>query len=136
MTILQFAKTYGMTKNKVKYYIKELDEGMIWKDDKGVIHITDEGVSKLIETTCKTTSTTDKTTSTTQRSTEDMILIAHLQEQVRQLQADKEFLQDQLRQANNRADFLTIQNLPFLKRRKALKDYNQRLLAEQNKKQD
>lgn len=135
MTILQFAKAYGMTKNKVKYYLKELDEGMTWKDNKGIIHISEDGVSKLLETTRRTTTTTERTASASQRSTEDMILIAHLQEQVRQLQADKEFLQDQLRQANNRADFLTIQNLPFFKRRKALKDYNQRLLTE-SKKQD
>ena len=123
MTILQFAKTYGLTKNKVKYYLKQLSEDMTYKDEKGIINITPQGVEELLKTTSKVVEEPQQKT-----TNETSLVVEMLQQRVASLEADKKYLQELLQQAENRADYLTIQTLPFFKRRKALKDYNQRLL--------
>jgi hypothetical protein len=122
MTILEFAKTYNITKNKAKYYIRQMPDNMTYKDDKGTIHLTEECIQELIKTAVKPT-TRPQENHTENQSAE---IIEHLKQQISELQADKAFLQQQLQQANNRADFLTIQTLPFFKRRKALKAYNEK----------
>lgn len=126
MRISEFAKMYGFTKNKVKPYLKKLSDGSTYRDDKNMIHLTEKGVSELLllipsnKTDCKSVETTNETE------------LKLLQSQIEELKKDKAYLQDLLKQAENRADFLTIQTLPFFKRRKALKEYNKRILLEQS----
>lgn len=127
MKISEFAKKYGFTKNKVKPYLKKLSDGSTYRDNKNIIHLTEQGESELLalipnenrKTDFKPIETTDKTE------------IKLLQSQIEELKKDKAYLQELLKQAENRADFLTIQTLPFFKRRKALKEYNKRILLEQ-----
>lgn len=130
MTILEFARSQGITKNKAKYYVNMLPFDMIYKDDKGRIHITQDGVERLLQSGFE--SGFKSSFKPPKKTTAETTLIELLQKQVAELQKDKEFLQRQLETANNRADFLTIQTLPFYKRKKALKEYNQRLIEKSN----
>lgn len=130
MTILEFARTHNITKNKAKYYIKQLSADMTYKDDKGRIHITEQGIAELLKTAFKTDFKLHQEPNTT---TEQNAIIEHLKAQITSLEKDKEYLQELLYIAEKRADYLTIQTLPFFKRRKALKDYNQRMLLTENK---
>ena len=131
MTILEFAKAQGITKNKAKYYIKQLPLNMTYKDDKGKIHISEQGVAELLKIGFKSDfkSVEEPQQKTTAETT---LIIEMLQQQVASLEADKKYLQELLQQAENRADYLTIQTLPFFKRKKALKDYNNRLIEKSN----
>lgn len=131
MTILEFAKAQGITKNKAKYYINQLPLNMTYKDEKGKIHITEQGIEKLLKIGFKTDFKAVKEPPQ-KTDTETTLIIKMLQQQVASLENDKKYLQELLQQSENRADYLTIQTLPFFKRRKALKDYNKRLLEKSN----
>lgn len=128
MRISEFAKQYGFTKNKVKPYLKKLSDGSTYRDDKNMIHLTEKGVSELLLLIPSNNNKTDFKSVETTNETE----LKLLQSQIEELKKDKAYLQDLLKQAENRADFLTIQTLPFFKRRKALKEYNKRILLEQS----
>ena len=139
MTILQFAKSQGITKNKAKYYLQQLPPELLSKDAKGVIQLSEEAVAQLIAIIGKTDEKPQETADTTTERTAEpsnagelAALRAQLELQQRQiegLQADKRYLQEQLSAAAARSDFLMIQTLPWYKRRKAMKAYQQRQLT-------
>lgn len=130
MKISEFAKQYGYTKNKVKPYLKKLSQDATYRDSKNVIHLTEKGISELLALIPGGKSETDFKSVETSFETE----LRLLQSQIEDLKKDKAYLQELLKQAENRADFLTIQTLPFFKRRKALKEYNKRILLEPSEK--
>lgn len=129
MKISEFANRYGYTKNKVKPYLKKLSQDAIYRDSKNVMHLTEKGVSELLAIIPDDKSKTDFKSVETSSETE----LKLLQNQIEDLKKDKAYLQELLKQAENRADFLTIQTLPFFKRRKALKEYNKRMLLDGDK---
>ena len=133
MTILEFARTHNITKNKAKYYIKQLSADMTYKDDKGKIHITEQGVQELVKISLRTDFKPHQEPHT---PIEQNAIVEQLKAQITALEKDKEYLQNLLQQAENRADYLTIQTLPFFKRKKALKDYNQRMLLNDKRQRD
>ena len=131
MTILEFARSQGITKNKAKYYVNMLPFDMVYKDDKGRIHITQDGVERLLQSGFD--SGFKSGFKPQEKTTAETALIDMLQKQVAELQKDKEFLQRQLESLNSRTDFLILQSsLPFYKRKKALKEYNKRLAEKSN----
>lgn len=139
MTILQFAKMHNVTKNCAKYWIQQIPQELIYKDDRGIVQLTDEAVAKLVELMGKTSKNQEKTTTKTTDNdnvgelTALRAQVRILEQRIESLEADKTYLQEQLSAAAARADFLMIQTLPYFKRRKAMKDYNQRSLLIQHK---
>lgn len=107
LTLLEASRALGTTKNAVKYHIKKLPEGMVYKSSDGKQYITPQGLEllrKIIEGTEETSEEPVKTdskpmaetTKTDSEPSEESVLIRVLTETITALKGQLEVKDKQL----------------------------------------
>lgn len=107
LTLLEASRALGTTKNAVKYHVKKLPEGMIYKSSDGKQYITPQGLEILKRTIEGTEETTEEpiktdsepmaeTTKTDSEPSEESVLIHVLTETITALKGQLEVKDRQL----------------------------------------